>query len=401
MMKRAATATASGFQLLIGPMNLVVVGVAFHAALMPVAVAQVVMPEAAYIQRPEIERGLALQDPLSHRPAGAAGGGNTGCEAASDIVIIQLRCQPHNRLAIWRNGNGAVDHSADAELIKDGQPPGGEDDDLLEAAKINLKQLPLKLNGQEAVLAADLGTLFPTTEHEGTGLRLAVEEVIRVAEGRQIVGNTTCLFGHQILMLDDAGRDANTGHIPDLAGPQTGCVDNDLTVDGAVIGHHVGGSILIDHNVLDQYAFTESRTTLPGPFGIGVGKAVRVHVAISGNERGPDHAFHAHQRKQLLGLFGRNQMHFEPDALGKRGGALYLLPARLTRRDPQATDLLEACRLSAIGLDGLTELDAVLHHPGQVTLAPELAYQARGVPGTAVGKAALLEQHHVALAGLR
>ena len=85
----------AGRVLLVRPGHGVVLGIGFERARpdpRPVAMHR---PEAADVDRPEIEGRLAAGDPFGERAARAAGGGDAeGVEARADIEALQLRRLP-------------------------------------------------------------------------------------------------------------------------------------------------------------------------------------------------------------------------------------------------------------------------------------------------------------------
>ena len=62
---------------------------------------------------------------------------------------------------------------------------------------------------------------------------------------------------------------------------------------------------------------------------------------------------------------------------------------------PQRADLLPLDRLAGFLLQPVEDGDGILHQPGQVALAPELADEARRMPGAAMGELRLLDEQHI------
>ncbi len=127
----------------------------------------------------------------------------------------------------------------------------------------------------------------------------------------------------------------------------------------------------------------------------------RVEVAVVRDERRGEHAVGAHRRKALLRLLRGDDLHRQPERLRPRRLTPDLLEPGLRRREPQAAELVPAGVVARELLQLRVEADGVLHHPRQRDRRPELADEARGVPGRAVRQLVLLEEHRVRPAELR
>ena len=67
--------------------------------------------------------------------------------------------------------------------------------------------------------------------------------------------------------------------------------------------------------------------------------------------------------------------------------------------EAQRADLLPVNGLAGLGFEPVEDGDRVLHQPGEVALAAELADEPGRVPGAAVGELRLLDQQHILRAG--
>ena len=90
----------------------------------------------------------------------------------------------------------------------------------------------------------------------------------------------------------------------------------------------------------------------------GIGLAVGRQVGRPHQVRG------VHEGPEVRSLLGAEQMHFQPEAVRRRGLALDLGPAFLVVGEAKAPVLLPAGGETGLGLEGTIELDAVLQQLG-------------------------------------
>ena len=135
--------------------------------------------------------------------------------------------------------------------------------------------------------------------------------------------------------------------------------------------------------------------------GEGLRERIRIDVAVGGNERRPDHALRIDIGEEIDGLFCRERVTLEAEALGQRHRAANFAPAVRRGRKPQRPDLPPVDRLARLGFEPIEHRDRVLHQPRQVLAAAKLADEARRMPGASVGDLRFLEQQDVALAAPR
>ena len=97
---------------------------------------------------------------------------------------------------------------------------------------------------------------------------------------------------------------------------------------------------------------------------------------------------------------GRQQLHLEAEALGRRRLALDLGPALGVAGEPQAAIALPAGGEPGLGLEPVVERDRIAEQLGDVGVGAKLADEAGGMPGRAGGELAALEQQDLADAHL-
>src|SRR5262249_16377630 len=107
VMDRTLAGVPSGIHLLVRPVDLVVRAIGLDGALLKPPGLRLRLAEAPDIKLPEVHPRIAIDDPISHRLAGAAGSGDTGRKTAGNVEILQFGRETHDRLAVGRDGYGA------------------------------------------------------------------------------------------------------------------------------------------------------------------------------------------------------------------------------------------------------------------------------------------------------
>ena len=192
-------------------------------------------------------------------------------------------------------------------------------------------------------------------------------------------------------MLQHPGRQVDTRHPANLAGPQPGRVDDDLSFNSSVVGDDVGDAVALTDEIGDPNPFEHLASTGFQSFGVGVGEAVGVNVAVAGDEGRADQAGGRQQWVKLGGFARTEELHFEPEAAPGGGCPLQFEPAVLARRQAEAAHPFPPDVLSGLVGKRLEETGAVLHDPSEVGIGPELADQPYGMPGGPIGQSTLLD----------
>ena len=182
----------------------------------------------------------------------------------------------------------------------------------------------------------------------------------------------------------------------DVGRRHAGRVDDHLGLDLALIGDHAADAaagIALDRGHVR--ARVDLGPVVPRTVGQREGQLAGVEVAVARQERRALHAVRGHQREALLRLGRADDLEREPERLGPAGLALDLLHARLRRGQADAAELVPAGILAGLTAQRGVQLDGVHHHPRQRHRRAQLAHQAGGVPGRAVGQIELLDEHDV------
>ena len=160
-------------------------GVSLERARAHPAGIEVVLAEAANVDRPEIEGWLAFGDPLGERHAGPAAGRDAeGVEAGADKDAAHLGGLAEDEVAIGREAFRPVDELLDAGSLHGRHTTGGEFEERLEVLQVVVKKLELEALGK-AVHGPRLGIGLIAAHDETAHLLLPIGETVRIAQRRQ------------------------------------------------------------------------------------------------------------------------------------------------------------------------------------------------------------------------
>jgi hypothetical protein len=155
------------------------------------------------------------------------------------------------------------------------------------------------------------------------------------------------------------------------------------------------GATALDNDLEHADVLDDARAPLARSSGERLGGVDRICLAILGQVHGADDVIDGHQRPEPVCLLGREHVHLEAEAAGHRCTARQLLHPLLVRREGEGADLEEAGCLSRLLLEGRVELRRISREAGEVVRCPELADEARGMPGSARCQLLAFEQEHV------
>ena len=219
LVQRAAAHAARRLELLAGPVNCIILAVTFDCAIVQKAMARMQFTETTDIESPQVEAGIAIEYPLCERLAGAAGSGDTGSESAGGEKIGQPRHRAHDRLAVGRDWNRTVDDTAHTQLAENRQAFQRRFEEFLQTFEFAIEQETLILPRKAFPGIDRAGLLFPAADRQRARFGLGVKAAIGITQGRQIQRDTVAFLGHQVLMLNHAGRDFGSRHPAKLARP--------------------------------------------------------------------------------------------------------------------------------------------------------------------------------------
>ncbi len=279
--------------------------------------------EAADVEGPEVHARVAVENPMRHRLAGAAGCGDARCEAAGDEEILELRREPHHRLAVGGDRDRSVDQRLDADFVQDRQALRRAEEDRLEALEILREKLAREFE-RHALAPASWCVLFPAADRERADVRLQIEDAVGVAESRRRVRRVELLLGDDVLVLDRTGGDRDARHLANALRPDAGGVDDDLALDRSVICDDRLDATAFDLKAGDAHTFADRDAAGARGLGVGHGERIGVDVAVGRNPRRADDAIGGHPGKAGFRLLGAHFISLEAEALrlGQRAADL-------------------------------------------------------------------------------
>ena len=283
-----------------------------------------------------------------------------------------------------------TDERGDAGPVEEREAPRRPLHQLLEACVIGW-QHPRAVLPRHAVVPTRDRVRLVAAEHDAAALRLAVDEIVGVAEA----GRVTCELvpfdrvQRNVLVVHGDRAGERTDHRCDLRRPHTGGVDDDVRLDAPAFGPHRpnlasrtqldSGNPSVDANVGSELARGCSD---------GVGGDVRVDVPVTGHPHSSEEGFRTGRGHQSPHVVWADQLGVETDAVRAADAATQLAQALRARCDPQRADGLEDPEL-------LVELDAEAPEAHHRRRRIELRHEPGGVVRRAARQLALLEQDDV------
>ena len=102
--------------------------------------------------------------------------------------FVELRREPHHRLAVGGDRDRSVDQRLDADLVQDRQALRRAEQDRLEALEVLREKLAREVE-RHALAPAGGRVLLPAADGEGADVGLQVEDAVGIAEGRRRVAS--------------------------------------------------------------------------------------------------------------------------------------------------------------------------------------------------------------------
>src|SRR5262245_35522306 len=121
IMHGRAPQTPARFVFRAWPMDTVIVAIGLDGPFLEIPARAVRAAEPTHVEGPEVHARIAVEDPIGHRFAGAARGGDPSGEPARHEEIVELGRETQDRFAVGRDRNRPVDDRLDADLVEDRQ----------------------------------------------------------------------------------------------------------------------------------------------------------------------------------------------------------------------------------------------------------------------------------------
>ncbi len=271
-----------------------------------------------------------------------------------------------------------------------------------DAVEVGRQQLGAEIPWRDPRLPRHAGLLVGAEHHAAAllphvDLGLEVDGVRQLVPGLLVEGDDLGhVLGHQVHMLHGQHRQLDADHAADLARPQPAAIDDVLGLDGAGRGDDVPAAVGARRQVGHPGLQMDLGAVDAGRFGVGMGGAGGVEIAVGGVVHGADEIALLEQRKQPLGFRGAHQRRLETEIAGPGMGHLEPLHALLSVGQHQAAGAVQAAGLAGDLLQLVIEPDGVALQLGDVGVAVQRVEAAGGVPGRAGGQLVAFDQHDVA-----
>ncbi len=239
----------------------------------------VVIIKTPDIERPNVEAGTAVDDPLRHHFTSTTTGSDAISEARVDVGIFEFGVLSHHEISISRDRDGAVDQLVNAHLVQDRNALGREEAPGLEPIPIARQQLAPKVLA-DAILPEGLGALFPTPDGESTHVRLEVNQMVRITHGWQVVGQIGNPLGDHELMFDRDRWSSHSHHPAEFPSPHPGAVHHHLAPIGGLVGDHFRDSLSLPGESRHALTLIDLRPTTAGALGESLGQAGGIDITV-------------------------------------------------------------------------------------------------------------------------
>ena len=231
------------------------------------------------------------------------------------------------------------------------------------------------------------------------GIFLVIHAFIRDTEHRQLPQAVDSL-GDDVEMLAGMQGHIDAGHLPDVAGPHAGAIDNVIRGDrsfiaGIMAPGHTGYPIarLLDRRYLD--AFDNRRAHPAGALCQCVGNVGRIALPVLRQIDRAGNVVDIEMRVLILDVGSGNLLDLNPEGSGHGRKPEDFLPSFLGQRNGNGAGALEAGCDTSLLFETVVEFLGVFRQPRHVLGLAQLGDQARSMPGGAAGQLLALQKHNV------
>ena len=394
----------AGLALLVRVVDVVVGRVVLDRARQRVALASVGRPEPPDVHLPQVELGLAIDDPRRDLAPDPTGAGDAvrrepgGDEEAADLRLAE------DELVVRGEALRAVDDAVDARVGHRRDAQDGAFHDRLEALHVGRQELPVEV-GRDAVERPRRGIALVAAHAQAADLLAEVDEVVRVAELREARMDALDRLGEEVLVGHRDDRHGHADEAADLGGEHPAGIHDDVGPDlrplAVVLDGDAGHAAALRPDRDDPGPRPDPDALLASAGGERVGEPGRVEPAVGRQPDGAEDAVGRHQREAVLRLLRRDEVERQTERLGPARLASELLEPLRRRRQPERADLVPRRIRARLGGQPPVQLGAVHHHPGEGHGAPELADQSSRVEGRSGGQLGAVDEDDVGPAALR
>ena len=171
---------------------------------------------------------------FDERQADAAALAEAGHDAAGDPVVLQAPHRPDQRVAVRREGEGAVDDLLDAGALERREMLEADLEARRDALEVVRQQLVAEIPGRLALRPGHAGALVGAEQHAAAALLAHVDLALEVDDVQHLLrrqaGDLRHVLGDEVLVLHGEHRQLEPDHAADLARPQPAGIDDVLGV---------------------------------------------------------------------------------------------------------------------------------------------------------------------------
>ena len=243
---------------------------------------------AADVVAPEVQRGIALRDPVGQRLAQPAGALDAdGVEPGRNKIVAHLRRLADVELVIRGEAFRAAEELAPADFLQQRHPFHG----ILEHRHELFFHVPLDFVETEvpgnSVLAPGHGLFLERAHQQAAGVRLVVGALVMVAHHGQVVRQVAELFRDRVVVFACVQRDVDPGFPGQVACPQPGAVHHDIRLDVAVVRGDPRHPSIPNLHVHHGYPLDALRAAPPGALDEGHGHIHGAGIPVMGYPGAP------------------------------------------------------------------------------------------------------------------
>ena len=353
------------------------------------------------IHTPDVKARIAIHHPLRERETDAAALAEARHHGACDPVIRETLHGADERIAVWREGERAVDDFLNARFRHGGEMLVTDFKRWRDAVEIWLQQFRTEIPRGRLRRPRHTCALICAKHHAGT-LLAHIDFSFEIDGMRQfmaalfIVSNDfRHLVGYEIHVLHREHRQFDADHAADFTRPETTTIHNMFGDDRALIGNDIPTTILALvelFNLCLQIDFSALNTRR---FCVSMRSAVRIEIAIGLIKHGADEFRFIEQRQQIFCFLHRNQFGFEAEIT--RAGMRHFKPIHALGciRKHQTAGAMETAAFARDFLKLVIERNRIALELGDIRIAIQRVETARRMPCRAMGQLLALNKHDI------
>ena len=273
-----------------------------------------------------------------------------------------------------REAFGTVQQLLDAGFREFRNAGQGQLDQLFEVIEVGFQELEVE-RIRDTLLRPRNAIGLVSTHHQPTDFFLVVRQAVRVAQSRQ-VGRHAEGFRDHVLVFNGDQWNGHADGRGQFARPLTAAEHQFFARDVGLRGANPNQLALFGDDFGDRTVFHQLSAARSRAFRESLRDVRRARLAVSRQERGANHVANVHERPQVLGLPGRQQLHVEAEGVRRRRLSLHFGPAFLVASEAQAAVHLPARCQAGLFFQPIVKFDRIAQKLGDVRIGAQLTNQA-------------------------